>query len=104
MHPFGPKSAARMHLLSALQYEFSHFPSCSCIPKKPRRESDLGANSSPQGSTCPVLQRLGEVQRQHRRLQQEFKSCRERSGTAQGGGSLSIVFLILLALLVPSLD
>lgn len=63
----------------------------------------MGANSSPQGSTSPVLQRLDEVQRQHRRLLQESKSCRERCGPAVSG-SLSIVFMPLLALLLPSLD
>lgn len=51
-----------------------------------------------------MLQRLDEVQRQHRRLQKESKSCRERCGTVLRGGSLSMVFLLLLALLVPSLD
>ena len=50
-----------------------------------------------------MLQRLDGVQRQYRRLQQESKSWRERCGAAQGGGSLSVVFLLLLALLVPSL-
>lgn len=48
-----------------------------------------------------MLQRLGEVQRQHRRLQQESKSFRERYDEAWGGGSLSIALLLLLALLVP---
>ena len=71
VHPFGPNSAARMHLGSALQYKSLMCPLVLYIPKKSRKESDLGANSSPQGSTCPVLQRLDEVQRQHRRLQQE---------------------------------
>lgn len=45
-----------------------------------------------------MLQRLDEVQRQHRRLQQEVHREVWRSV------GLSTVFLLLLAMLVPSLD
>lgn len=37
-------------------------------------------------------------------MQQEPKSCRQRCGGVWGGGNLSIVFLLMLAVLVSFLE